>query len=152
LKALRNTDAALYVVDYQSFDMYDSFLKIFLRYKLADIENRAFREPCVIHPLSQIDDRNDMKPKRQKAFYVVHIDSRYSIDEFLSIREGILRKKLYTKIIVPKALFEECREFLYNRNYTLDYLFPSEIQYRAERIRRIFEQKMEAFSKNLLKK
>jgi hypothetical protein len=72
-------------------------------------------------------------------FYVVHIDSRYSIDEFLSIREGILRKKLYTKIIVPKALFEECREFLYNRNYTLDYLFPSEIQYRAERIRRIFE-------------
>jgi hypothetical protein len=152
LKAPRNSDAALYVVDYQAFDMYDSFLKIFLRYKLADIENRAFREPCIIHPSSQIDDRNDMKPKRQQAFYVVHIDSRFSIDEFLCMREGILRKQLYTKIIVPKALFEECREFLYNRNYTLDYLFPSEIQYRAERIRRIFEQKMEAFSKNLLKK
>lgn len=138
----RNTDAALYVVNYQAFDIYDSFLKIFLTYKLADIENRTFREPCIIHPLSQIDDRDDMKPKRQKAFYLVHVDARYSIDESLSIREAVLGKKMYTKIIIPKSLFEECRKFLFNRNYTLNQLFPPEIQYRAQAIQRTFRTTM----------
>lgn len=138
-KAARTTDAAVYVVNYEAFEIFENFLTIFQTYKLADISNREFRKPCIMHPTGQINDFNDMKPKRQKALYVVHIDSRYSIDEFLIQCEQSIGKKMYTKIIVPKTIFEDCRDFLFNRNYTLDQLFPPEIQYHAQTIQRIFE-------------
>ena len=48
-------------------------------------------------------------------------------------------KKMYSKIVVPKGLFEECKEFLFGRNYTLDHLFPPEVQYQAERIKNVLE-------------
>lgn len=136
--APRTTDAALYVVNYEAFEIYDSFFKIFQTYKLADIKNRKFMKPCIIHPPSQINDLDDMKPKRQKALYLVHIDARFSIEESLAIIESIIGKKMYTKIIIPKELFEECRAFLFNRNYTLNHLFPPKIQYLAQAIQRVF--------------
>lgn len=136
----RSTDAVIYIVNYQAFEIYTTFGEILLSYKLSDTENRGFKRPCIISPLHQLNDKNDMKPKRQQAFYVVHIDSRYSLDSSLSIIEASMGKKMYSKIIVPKSLFEECREFLFSRNYTLDYLFPSEVQYQAERIKNILER------------
>jgi|GEM_PF-1714173 hypothetical protein len=137
---IRSTDAAIYVVNYEAFKIYTSFKEILLDYKLSDTENRGFKAPCIISLLHQLNDKNDMKPKRQQAFYVVHIDSRYSLDSSLSIIEASMSKKMYSKIVVPKSLFEECREFLFGRNYTLDHLFPPEIQYQAERIKNVHEQ------------
>ncbi len=136
----RSTDAAIYIVNYQAFEIYTSFRDILFSYKLSDTENRGFKQPCIISPLDQINDENDMKPKRQEAFYVVHIDSRYSLDNSLSIIEASTGKKMYSKIIVRKELFEECIEFLFGRNYTLNYLFPSASQYLAERMKNILKR------------
>jgi hypothetical protein len=138
-KYARTTDAVVYVVNYEAFEIFENFRAIFQTYKLADISNREFRQPCIIHPHGQINDFNDMKPKRQKAIYVVHIDSRYSIDEFLMQYEQGIGKKMHTKIIIPKTLFQECRDFLFNQNYSLNQLFPPEIQYRAQAIQRTFK-------------
>lgn len=143
-KYARTTDAVVYIVNYEAFEIFENFRTIFQTYKLADISNREFRQPCIIHPPGQINDFNDMKPKRQKAIYVVHIDSRYSIDEFLMQYEQSIGKKMHTKIIIPKTLFEECRVFLFNRNYTLNQLFPPEIQYRAQAIQRTFKAALSA--------
>jgi hypothetical protein len=93
-KATRTTEGAVYVINYEAFEIFENFLTIFQTYKLADISNRESRKPCIIHPKGQINDFNDMKPKRQKAIYVVHIDSRYSIDEFLMQYEQNIGKRL----------------------------------------------------------
>lgn len=138
-KSPRSTNGAIYVINYDYLEMYESFLKIFISYQLGNIENREFKKPCIIHPLFQINDTDDMKPKKQKAAYVVHIDSRYSIDESLSIIETSIGKKIYSKIIVPKEIFEDCKVFLFDRNYTLNYLFPPEIQYQAQVIQKTFQ-------------
>ena len=139
LEEARSTDAAIYVVNYQAFEIYTTFPEILLSYKLSNIENSGFKKPCIISPLFQLNDENDMKPKRQEAFYVVHVDSRYSLDESLTIIEASLGKRMFSKIILRKELFKECKEFIFNRNCTLDYLFPPTIECRDRSIHKIFQ-------------
>lgn len=142
IKDTRATDAAIYIIDYEALEIYENFLNIIQNYRLADIKNRKFRKPCIIHPSGQINDFNDMKPKRQKALYVVHIDSRYSIDEFLIQYERNVGKKMHTKIIISRELFDECKQFLFEQNYTLNQLFPPTIQYQAQAIQRLLQMSL----------
>jgi hypothetical protein len=139
LEDVRSTDAAIFIVNYEAFEIYTSFPELLLSYKLSNMENSGFKKPCIISPLFQLNDENDMKPKRQEAFYVVHVDSRYSLDESLSVIEAFLGKKMYSKITLPKEIFEECKEFLFNRNCTLDYLFPPRIEYQDRSVHKIFQ-------------
>ena len=73
IKAKRTTDSAVYVINYEVFEIFENFLTIIQTYKLADITNREFRKPCIIHPQGQINDFNDIKPKRQKALLMLCI-------------------------------------------------------------------------------
>ena len=139
LKESRSTDAAVYIVNYQAFEIYRTIPEIIVNYKLSNIENRDFKKPCIISPLSQINDENDQKPKRQQAVYVLQIDFRYSLDEALSIIEQETRKKMYCKIVVKKELFEECKKFLFSMNLSLDYLFPQKLHYQMARIQNVFK-------------
>jgi len=67
------------------------------------------------------------------------IDFTYDPLIALLISEQAAGKRMYSKIVVTKELFEECKEFLFNKNYTLDYLFPSEIQYQIGSIQQVFD-------------
>lgn len=106
-----NEDGGIYCLDKSSMPTLFSF-KDALDAMIQN--NESF--PCILDPLTKLNDVEDPKPKRQQAAYIFQRDLRYPIDHYTSIEKIIVRKNLYPSIknfLKGQGITEE---FVYNKN------------------------------------
>lgn len=125
IKGVRSTNAAVYVLKIEAFPIYRTIQKL-----ISDLEGsgrestgHVSSRPCIIDPSHAINDLNDQKPKAQKAEYMLQVDLRYSIDDYLLALEQEKGESLFFKIELSKEWVDECADFLLSRGYTLNSMF-----------------------------
>jgi hypothetical protein len=91
-------DGAIFCLSKESISTYFSFKKAH-----QAIARKNEIAPCIIDPLTKLNDGDDPKPKRQQAVYIFQRDLRNPINKYLPIEKIIISKMLYHEI---KALLE----------------------------------------------
>ncbi len=109
------SDGAVFLIKHHNLEVHQSFEKA-----LLEMAQTGKSTPCLIDPLVQINDVEQLKIKRQKPVYIFQRDLRFSIAHYLPIQKVIIKKKWHDKVrsfLVRSGISED---FIYGRELDID--------------------------------
>lgn len=105
-------DGGVFLISRQNLEIHQSFENA-----LLEMTHTGKATPCLIDPLLQINDVEQLKIKRQKPVYIFQRDLRFSIDHYLPIQ----------KVIIKKEWHDEVRSFLIRSGISEDFICGREL-------------------------